>query len=36
MIIEEQDNKSVKLFEKVISFINHLSEIDKNQEKNLN
>ncbi|NFE35622.1 MarR family transcriptional regulator [Clostridium botulinum] len=35
MIIEEQDNKSVKLFEKVISFINHLSEIDKNQEKNL-
>ncbi len=36
MIIEEKDDKSVKLFEKVISFINHLSEIEKNQEEKFN
>ncbi|GAE01514.1 MarR family transcriptional regulator [Clostridium sp. FAM 1755] len=35
MIIEEKNNKLVELFEKVISFINHLSEIEKDQEKNL-
>ncbi|EPY2281246.1 MarR family transcriptional regulator [Clostridium sporogenes] len=35
MIIEENDNKLVELFEKVICFINHLSEVEKDQEKNL-
>ena len=35
MIIEEKNNKLVELFGKVISFINHLSEIEKDQEKNL-
>lgn len=35
MIIEENDNKLVELFEEVICFINHLSEVEKDQEKNL-
>ncbi|MBU5592283.1 MarR family transcriptional regulator [Clostridium sp. MSJ-4] len=35
MIIEEKEEKLEELFEKVISFINHLNEAEKNQEKNL-